>query len=89
MNEIELMPGELMTDDSLPVKIKQISSPYGRCFEVLSKLPFRSTEYITILFNLTEFASKKVPIYIYEHGDIGLLGNYWVLLTFYLIIWIA
>ncbi len=37
----------------------------------------RSSEYVSLLFDIPQ--GRKLPIYVYEHGLIGLMANYWVI----------
>ncbi len=36
---------------------------------------------MSLLFNLTSSdgnSQRRIPVYIYEHGVVGLMANYWV-----------
>ncbi len=83
MREVEYTPEELLGDAESPVRVNEFSSTFGRCYEVTTLFPFKSAEYVTIVFNMTLLKSRRMAVYIYEHGEIGLLSNYWVSETFH------
>lgn len=67
------------TAAAAPLKFWEFSTPYGRCYDlVTSGLSFRSGEFISILFNTSSLGDRKLEVYLYEHGEIGLMGNHWV-----------
>ncbi len=66
------------------IKFLEISTPFGRCYEMLTfeHIGYKSGDYVSLLFNMSSLGHRKLQVYLYEHGVIGLMGNYWVTLLF-------
>ena len=75
---VRFEPSTHATSSDSPVRFLELPTPYGRCYELVTELPFRSSEYISLAFNMSTMHGRKLPLYLYENGIIGLMGNYWV-----------
>lgn len=67
-------------DDSV-LTVREVSSSFGRCYVFKSAVKFKASEHMSFVFNASILHGRRLPFYLYEHGDAGLMGNYWVKLN--------